>query len=246
MKLRLPSSTASSRHIVYVVDNAIADLQLARHLCEAANWECQSSTSADDFLDHISSGAHGCLLSELELCGSGSSWTSGIELYREVCRRGLLLTTIIWARRANASSCRAAFQAGAFDFVDKGIPANELQDVLRRALEYNQARVAHMQHCSARRECLGQLSQRELQVARLLSKGQVLKEIGLNLRITVQTASKHRSRIFSKLGVANEVELHQVMQELEQTGATIERVDAGKAINKKKPLPEERFSLGFP
>lgn len=51
------------------------------------------------------------------------------------------------------------------------------------------------------------VSKREYEVMRLLTQGMALKEIGTELGISVQTAPKHRSRLFEKLDVHTEVEL---------------------------------------
>lgn len=50
---------------------------------------------------------------------------------------------------------------------------------------------------------LGALSERELEVLRLLGAGLTLKEIGRILCIEERTARTHASNIYSKLGVGN-------------------------------------------
>lgn len=56
-------------------------------------------------------------------------------------------------------------------------------------------------------EILSQLSRRDREVLDLLVKGMALKQIATALGISIQAVSKHRQRIFRKLGVESIVEL---------------------------------------
>lgn len=60
-----------------------------------------------------------------------------------------------------------------------------------------------------------QLSDRELEVAGLLTKGVGLKEISVVLNLHAATVSTYKSRIFSKLGINNLVELIEKMRMLQ-------------------------------
>lgn len=60
-----------------------------------------------------------------------------------------------------------------------------------------------------------QLSDRELEVAGLLTKGVGLKEISVVLNLHAATVSTYKSRIFSKLGITNLVELIEKMRMLQ-------------------------------
>ena len=56
-------------------------------------------------------------------------------------------------------------------------------------------------------ERIDSLTPREYDVMELLIDAMTLKEIASHLKISVQTASKHRSRVLEKLGAKNEVAL---------------------------------------
>jgi len=59
------------------------------------------------------------------------------------------------------------------------------------------------------------LSRREGEVMKLLVTGLTLKSIAGELGISVQTASKHRLRLFEKLDIQNEVELVKLMMQID-------------------------------
>jgi len=63
------------------------------------------------------------------------------------------------------------------------------------------------------------LSPRECEVMQLLAGGLTLKEIATELGISVQTASKHRSNLFEKLRISNEVELLKLLFKIDPVHA---------------------------
>ena len=85
--------------------------------------------------------------------------------------------------------------------------------IVRSGLQRNRDEVPGRRKRRSRRMRVDNLTAREIDVARLLSHGQALKEVGAELKISVQTASKHRTSIFTKMDVANQVELHQAFED---------------------------------
>ncbi len=194
--------------VVYLVDDRPTDMLMIRRLCESVNLEARVYLSPIAFLEEVSQDATGCLIVDLLM-----PEMSGLELYKQLKRRKIELTTVIITGFADATSCRTGFQAGVFDFIEKDFSPEELLSVIRRALEDNRTTVRDRKIREARWKRIEELTLREMDVAKLLSEGNVLKEIGAKLNISVQTASKHRSSIFDKLEVSNEVELHQTFSD---------------------------------
>lgn len=58
------------------------------------------------------------------------------------------------------------------------------------------------------------LSDRELQVLRLIDKGLISKRIADTLSISIHTVSRHRQEILSKLQVRNSIEACRVAKDL--------------------------------
>ncbi len=194
--------------VVYLVDDRPTDMLMIRRLCESVSIDAQVFSSPIAFLENVPRDATGCLIVDLLM-----PEMSGLELYQQVRRRKIELTTVIITGFADATSCRTGFQAGVFDFIEKDFSPEELLSVIRQALEHNRTTVRDRRLREARWKRIEDLTAREMDVARLLSEGNVLKEIGSKLSISVQTASKHRSSIFDKLQVSNEVELHQAFSD---------------------------------
>jgi len=93
-----------------------------------------------------------------------------------------------------------ALQAGAYAYVLKGLVRKDLLETIR-AVHVGQKRI-HPEIASQLASHLGDdsLSDREIEVLRLVAAGNSNKEIGTHLHITEQTAKAHMKRIIAKLG----------------------------------------------
>ncbi|MBL0938414.1 MAG: helix-turn-helix transcriptional regulator [Gemmatimonadaceae bacterium] len=61
-----------------------------------------------------------------------------------------------------------------------------------------------------------QLTEREREIASLLSTGRAIPEVAANLSISVHTAKRHTEKVYAKLGVHNRAELARWMGQLSQ------------------------------
>ncbi|MCA9193966.1 MAG: response regulator transcription factor [Planctomycetales bacterium] len=187
---------------IYIVDDHPSDMLVIQRLCESMGIPVQVFADPAIFLASISPNAIGCLIVDLMMPS-----LSGIELHQKLRQRNIDLTTVVVTGYADAGSCRAGFQSGVFDFIEKDFKPASFLEVIRRALSENRRVVADRRHREVKKQRLSTLTDREMDVARLLADGATLKEIGSQLGISVQTASKHRLSVFSKLDVPHEVEL---------------------------------------
>ncbi|MCG9899665.1 MAG: response regulator transcription factor [Hydrotalea sp.] len=107
-----------------------------------------------------------------------------------------------------------AFQAGASGYLTKDSPPDELVKAinqLRSGYKYITPQVAELlaqnigiDHQKAPHESL---SNRELDILRLLSEGKSISEIGTQLNISINTVSTFKSRILEKMNMRNIAEL---------------------------------------
>lgn len=194
---------ANLEQTVFLVDDRPGDLLAIQRLCESVGIRVETYENPDRFLDEVTPQKQGCLIVDLLM-----PQMSGLDLYDRLLKRNVHLTTVLITGFADASSCRAGFQAGVFDFIEKDLGPDELLAVIRRALDHSRRNSSERRLREERWERINALTAREMDVAQLLSSGDALKEVGSKLNISVQTASKHRSSIFEKLQVSNEVELH--------------------------------------
>lgn len=220
--MTLNNAPNRSAQTVYIVDDHPTDLHLIQRLCGNVGLENKAFDRASKFLEHIDSSCSGCLVAAAVMPD-----VNGIELFEKTRSRSICLTAILVAGSADTNFCRASFRAGVFDFLEKSVSQHELISAIRAALRQNLRELAQRRIRAANWHRIQELTKRELDVAELLSRGSTLKEVGSRLQISVQSASQHRSRIFDKLEVSNEVELHQAFQDcrelLKQSGPHTKR-----------------------
>lgn len=145
----------------------------------------------------------------------------GLEATRRLLRdpappRVIVLTTF----DADENVVRAV-AAGADGFLLKDTPPAEIVEAIRRVVDGEAmlspsatrslvARVredAAADRSASARECLGMLTERELEVAVAVGRGLANAEIASQLHMSVPTVKTHVSRLFDKLGAANRVQI---------------------------------------
>ena len=192
--------------IVYLIDDYPDDLLLLRKLCESIGLKVRTFASPTEFLAQMDLSCGGCIVVDLMM-----PQMTGLELHEELIKRKCTIPIIVITGHADAATCRTAFQSGVFDFIEKSFNPHELVQVIQRALRHNEnsEQVSRLREES--KTSLDTISPRERDVMELLAAGKTLKEIGQELNISVQTASKHRGKLFEKLNVQNEVDLFKLL-----------------------------------
>lgn len=99
-----------------------------------------------------------------------------------------------------------AIQAGAKGYLLKDVPCEALLDSVRRVYRGDTCVPVHLAAKLARRVSGQTLSEREINVLKLLAQGKSNKEIGSALFISEGTVKSHLKRIFDKLGVISRTE----------------------------------------
>lgn len=99
-----------------------------------------------------------------------------------------------------------AIQAGAKGYLLKDVPCEALLDCIRRVHRGDTCVPVHLATKLARRVSGQTLSEREINVLKLLAQGKSNKEIGSALFISEGTVKSHLKRIFDKLGVISRTE----------------------------------------
>jgi two-component system response regulator DctR len=131
---------------------------------------------------------------------------SGLEIFREMKEYGLPDHNVVMFLSGHGDIPLAveAIKEGATDFLEKPFADNSLVD---RVL-HNADRAESVFSGSNRlHQLLAQLSDRELKVAGMVSRGMTNRSIAEELSLSVRTVEVHRARVFEKLNVRNAVEL---------------------------------------
>jgi DNA-binding NarL/FixJ family response regulator len=134
---------------------------------------------------------------------------SGIDLIKRLQREKPALKLLVLSLHAERQYAARALKAGASGYLNKDSAAEQLVGALRKVaaggVHLSDAGAASL--VAAQRAGARELSDRELEVLRLLAEGLGPTEIAERLHLSVKTVSTHKARAQEKLGVAGTAEL---------------------------------------
>jgi two-component system response regulator DctR len=153
----------------------------------------------------------GCILLDVRMPGQ-----SGLALFETLIGNGLAHTwpVIFLSGHADVPTAVDSVKRGAFDFCEKPFSDNALVDRVEQALALSQERLLLRRQTAGLITRLGELTERERDVMRLVVEGLPNKLIASQLDISVRTVEVHRSRIFEKMEVKSAVELANLLREI--------------------------------
>lgn len=139
---------------------------------------------------------------------------SGLEVLEEARRLRPETPVLVLSVYAEEAFAIRAFKLGAAGYLNKQSAPEELVAAVKRVLaggKYVTAvlaeRLAAMLGAEIEQAPHETLSNRELQVLRLIATGKTLKEIAAELSLSEKTVATYRVRITDKLGLSTNVEL---------------------------------------
>jgi DNA-binding NtrC family response regulator len=120
--------SADSARVLVVDDNARAR-QSMTDVLRAAEHDVTSAASAAEALRLLDRGAFDVILTDLQMPGM-----NGLEFIRELSRRGCESQIVMVTAFASVSSAVEAMRHGAFDYIEKPFDAEQLEQLVTRAL----------------------------------------------------------------------------------------------------------------
>jgi DNA-binding NarL/FixJ family response regulator len=141
---------------------------------------------------------------------------TGIQAAREISRRCPDVRTLILSMHDNEQYFFEALKAGASGYVLKSAADRDLVEACRATMRgepflYPAAVAAlirdHLDRASEGKAPREILTQRELEILKLIAEAYSSKEIAEMLVISVKTVERHRANILEKLGMRDRVEL---------------------------------------
>jgi DNA-binding NarL/FixJ family response regulator len=208
---------ASRKVSVFIVDDhPLVRDWLSRLINDEADLEvCGCADNADD-----ASQAIGRLHPGISIVDIGLRGKSGLELIRTLTDQNPDQNILVLSMHDEAVYARRAFRAGARGYVNKRQTAEEVVVAIRRILAggfyLNEAFTETLAlGLNSRRLLPGSadatalLSDRELEVFRLLAAGRISSDIAADLSVSLKTVQSYCARIKEKLNLRNATELLQ-------------------------------------
>ena len=193
--------------VLVVEDHAIVRAGIRRLLDERGDVEVQEVSTGEAALEAIAGRAFALVILDLNLPG-----LAGLELLRRIIRQAPVTPVLVFSQHTEAIYATRALETGARGFVSKNASPEELLEAVETILNGGTAIekdvAAEMAlHDLAEDAYLKPLTERDLEILRLLSAGDSLSEIADKLGIAYKTVANTLSRIKEKLGVGQTSEL---------------------------------------
>ncbi|RYY96508.1 MAG: response regulator transcription factor [Comamonadaceae bacterium] len=207
-----PTSDAT----VFIVDDDAGVRDALAWLLRSRRLLSETFASAEEFDALLQRGfrptAASCLLLDVRMPGM-----SGLALFEQLVQRGLVqaLPVIFLTGHADVPTAVDMVKRGAFDFCEKPFSDNALVDRIEEALRQSQDVLAAQRETVVLQTRLGELTERERDVMRLVARGLPNKLIADQLAISVRTVEVHRARVFDKMEVKSAVELANLLRGVE-------------------------------
>jgi len=210
------SPLSSPKATVFIVDDhPLVQDWLSRLINDEVDLKvCGSSDNADEASQAIAR-----LRPDISIIDIGLQGKSGLELIRALTDQNPDQNILVLSMHDEAVYAHRAFRAGARGYVNKRQTADEVVLALRRILAggtyVNEAFTATLALGLNRHRNAGSedevtlLSDRELEVFRLLAAGRINSEIAEDLSVSLKTVQSYCARIKEKLNLRNATELLQ-------------------------------------
>ncbi len=139
---------------------------------------------------------------------------NGLGLLQDIKRQKPSVPVLVISAHAEKDYALRALKLGAAGYVSKQSAADALVAAVQRVISgrrYISPALAEQLAGAVAGESPGTshetLSNRELQVLRLIATGKTIKEISADLALSAKTVATYRSRIAEKMGLSSNVEL---------------------------------------
>lgn len=204
-------SEAKARGLVRIVDDDDALREALRFALEADGWKVSDYGTAEQFFTGDVPSEPGCVILDIRMPSM-----SGMEAQEILSARGIGLPVIFITGHGDVDLAVTALQEGAIDFIQKPVDDERLiqaiaygvhLDLCRRGGKADPADILHR---------IRTLTERELELARLLAAGARNREIAERLGIALRTVEVHRASILKKLRVRKAQELQTLSSSLNE------------------------------
>lgn len=195
-----PTGVPDSTICVVDDDPAVRDSLLL--LLRLKGYHAAGFASAETFLASECAARGGCLLLDLRMPGM-----TGQDLQKELAARGIAIPIVVITAHGDVAAARAAFRAGAVDFLEKPLDEAALFAALEAALERDRRRRRDDEAAAELDARIARLTARERDVMWRVADGCQNREIAASLGLSPRTVEIHKARVMEKLRVRGLSEL---------------------------------------
>lgn len=203
-----------ARGCIIIIDDDDAIREAVKTLLDLEGYATQTFASAVHYLDVLQQNEAGfpgprCILLDVKMPEQ-----TGLELQNRLSSASDKTPLVFMSGGSGAQEAVQALKHGAIDFLIKPFEEEALLAAVSEALQISLNQQAHLQEDKDASSRLASLSERESQIARMVSKGMLNRDIADTLGIAVRTVKLHRMHMMRKLGASNVIELARIIDRM--------------------------------
>lgn len=168
-----------------------------------------TSETGEEAIQFCRSNDPDVVLMDMNMPGIG-----GLEATKKILRVNPDVKIIVLTVHTENPFPTKVMQAGAAGYLTKGAAPDEMVNAIRMVnsgQRYISPEIAQQmalsQFSPASENPFADLSERELQIMMMITKGERVQDVAEQLNLSAKTVNSYRYRMFSKLGVSGDVEL---------------------------------------
>lgn len=195
--------------VLLVDDHDLVRRGIRRMLDDIADIEVVAeASSGEEALERIEQFHPEVVLMDVNMPGIG-----GLEATRRILQLNPDMRVVGLSVHVDGTFPKRLLKAGAKGYITKGCSMDEFLQAIRMAKQGQQyigrevAQNLALDLLAGSHLSLDELTERELQVMRMISLGRTVQDISDALYLSPKTVSTYRSRLLKKLGVETDVEL---------------------------------------
>ena len=199
-------ASCCAKGTIYLIDDDALLLESLRELLIDEGYAVLPFNDADDFVLFLTSSlprypGPRCVISDVHM-----PKMDGLAIQKYLQQESDL-PLILMSGLQKMDDIIIGFRSGAIDFLLKPIEVDRLLEVIKKALQLDWDRFNQAKNQNSIYSAVAMLTDRELQVIRLVSQGRLNKQIAEDLGIALRTVKLHRQRAMEKLGIEKAVQL---------------------------------------
>lgn len=188
--------------VIRIVDDDRDLLESLRAYLATLGWQVRAYESAEAFLASDDLTAPGCLVLDEAMPGM-----KGHELQQYLLARKIELPILFLSGHGTIAMAVNAMSRGAVTFLEKPVSPQRLREAIVQTMSKILLSRGEDDAVSDAKVRYATLTEREKEVAELISESLLNKTIADRLGISVTTVKTHRANVFAKLGVKTAVDM---------------------------------------
>jgi len=204
------SKMSDASSTVFIIDDDDSIRKSITLLLHAKGYTTESYKDSSDFLENLDYTKTGCLILDVHLVGE-----SGFDLQKKLLEISSHLPIIFISGKGDIPMTVKALKNGALNFLTKPFDVNALLAAIEEAIALSLKIKSENEDHKKTKSLFETLTEREMDVFRLVITGMLNKQIASELNISIYTVKLHRGKITEKLGVKSVAELVKLSEMIE-------------------------------